>query len=100
MDLRHLRCVAYDTTAGTVPSLSERNLYLRLVWKPDVSSLTNDQARNLFQQTTDIQKLAPIFDKFDRLSVFIFVQITKAFSKLFEQEQPQHLQMFHDWVSR
>lgn len=100
MNLKQLRCVSYDVTAGTIKSVSDRSPYLRLVWKPDVNSLTHNQARAMFPPTSDINVLSPIFDKFDQLSAYILVQIFKVSSHLFEEEHPQHLKMFLDWVSR
>lgn len=100
MDLKQLRCVSYDVTTGTIKSESDRSPYLRLVWKPDIKSLTHNQARAMFPPTSDINVLTPIFDKFDQLSAYILVQIFKVSSNLFDEKQPQHLQMFLDWVSR
>lgn len=100
MDLKQLRCVSYDVTAGAIKSASARSPYLRLAWKPDINSLTNGQARAMFPPISDINVFSPIFDKFDQLAAYILVQIFKVSSNLFEEEQPQHLQMFLDWVSR
>ncbi|KAL8656993.1 MAG: hypothetical protein Q9226_002364 [Calogaya cf. arnoldii] len=102
MNIRQLRCVAYDgtSTEDSEAVARARNPYLRLVWKPDVDSLTNEEARELFPPTTDIEILAPTFDKFDRLSACILVQIFKGQSHLFTQDHPEHLDRFINWVRR
>ncbi|KAL8704809.1 MAG: hypothetical protein Q9201_002041 [Fulgogasparrea decipioides] len=102
INIRQLRCVAYDGTSseGTEAFAQARNPYLRLVWKPDVDSMTNEEARALFPPTTDIEQLAPTFDKFDRLSACILVQIFCGHSHLFTQTHPEHLDRFLNWVRR
>ncbi|KAL8886198.1 MAG: hypothetical protein Q9215_006064 [Flavoplaca cf. flavocitrina] len=102
INIRQLRCVAYDGTSSddSEAFASARNPYLRLVWKPDVDSLTDKGARNLFPPTTDIEVLAPMFDKFDRLSACILVQIFQGHSHLFTQDHPEHLDRFLNWVRR
>lgn len=102
MSIRQLRCVAYDGTSSedSEAVARARNPYLRLVWKPDVDSLTNEEARVLFPPTTDIEVLAPTFDKFDRLSACILVQIFQGHSHLFTQDHPEHLDRFLNWVRR
>lgn len=102
MDIKQLRCVSYDGTSSVdaEANAAARNPYLRLVWKPDFDSLTNEQARAMFPPTTDPKTLVPTFDKFDKLSAYILVQIFKGHSQLFTQSQPEHLQRFLDWVQR
>ncbi|KAI4247300.1 MAG: hypothetical protein LQ352_006197 [Teloschistes flavicans] len=102
INIRQLRCVAYDGTssAGTEAFARARNPYLRLVWKPDIDSITNEEARALFPPTTDIEQLVPTFDKFDRLSACILVQIFCGHSHLFTHTHAEHLDRFLNWVRR
>ena len=102
MDIRQLRCVSYDGTSSVdaEAAAAARNPYLRLVWKPDFDSLTNEQARAMFPPTTNAKALVPKFDKFDQLSAYILVQIFEGHAQLFTQSHPEHLQRFLDWVQR
>lgn len=102
MNIKQLRCVAYDgTSSSDTEALAQaRNPYLRLVWKPDIDSLTNAEARSLFPPTTHIEQLAPTFDKFDRLSACCLVEIFCTHSHLFTQTHPEHLDRFLNWVRR
>ena len=102
INIRQLRCVAYDGTSSddSKAVARARNPYLRLVWKPDFDSLTDEGARDLFPPTTDIEVLAPMFDKFDRLSACILVQIFQGHSHLFTRHHPEHLDRFLNWVRR
>ncbi|KAL9027875.1 MAG: hypothetical protein Q9196_003666 [Gyalolechia fulgens] len=102
MNIKQLRCVAYDgTSSRDAEALAQaRNPYLRLVWKPDIQSLTNEEARSLFPPVTDIEQLAPTFDKFDRLSACILVSIFCNHSHLFTRTHPDHLDRFLNWVRR
>ncbi|KAL9011376.1 MAG: hypothetical protein Q9173_003774, partial [Seirophora scorigena] len=102
MNIKQLRCVTYDgTSSRDIEALAQaRNPYLRLVWKPDIDSLTNEEARSLFPPTTDMEQLAPTFDKFDRLSACILVSIFCDHAHLFTQTHPEHLDRFLNWVRR
>lgn len=102
MNIKQLRCVAYDGSSSrdTEALAQARNPYLRLVWKPDIDSLTNEEARSLFPPVTDIEQLAPTFDKFDRLSACVLVSIFCNHAHLFTQTHPEHLDRFLNWVRR
>ncbi|MCJ1377213.1 hypothetical protein MMC17_000305 [Xylographa soralifera] len=100
MDLKELRCVSYDGSSGSSNTESVRSPYLRLVWKPDISSMTRDQADELFPPTTDARKLRPIFEKSDKLSAYIIVQFFRLNCNLLDKTNPQHLQMFLAWIQR
>ena len=102
MDIKQLRCVSYDgiSLIDSEATANARNPYLRLVWKPEFDSLTNDQARAIFPPTTDVQYVALILDKFDKLAGYVVVQIFLDYSGLFNQSHPEHLQRFLDWVQR
>lgn len=102
MTIKQLRCVSYDGTSSVdgVAAAAARNPYLRLVWKPQIDSLTNDQAKALFPPTTDLKYLAPIFEKFDKLAAYILVQIFLDHSDPSRRPHSGHLQRFFDWVQR
>ena len=102
IDIKQLRCVSYNGTSsnGIEATTETRNPYLRLIWKPDIDSLSNDKARNMFPPTTDANVLVPTFDKFDQLAAYVLVQIFESYSELFTHSNPEHLQRFLDWVQR
>ena len=102
MDIKQLRCVSYKGTSsdGIVAAREARNPYLRLIWKPDIESLSNEKARNMFPPTTDANVLVPTFDRFDQLAAYVLVQIFESYSELFTKSNPEHLQRFLDWVQR
>ena len=102
MDIKQLRCVSYNGTSsdGLEAAREARNPYLRLIWKPDIDSLSDDKARNMFPPTTDANVLVPTFDKFDQLAAYVLVQIFDNYRELFTQSNPEHLQRFLDWVQR
>ncbi|KAL9047293.1 MAG: hypothetical protein Q9214_000093 [Letrouitia sp. 1 TL-2023] len=102
LQIKQLRCVAYDgySSEGSAALARARNPYLRLVWNPDIESLTNKEVRVLFPPTTDAQQLAPLFDKFDQLSACVLAQIFCGHSHLFTHSHLQHLDRFLNWVRR
>lgn len=102
LDIKHLRCVSYNGTPsiGVEAAREARNPYLRLTWKPDFESLSEEKARTMFPPTTDAKVLVPTFDKFDQLAAYVLVQINENYSELFTQSNPEHLQRFLEWVQR
>ena len=98
MDIKLLRCVSYNgTSSDAIEAAREaRNPYLRLTWKPDIDSLSNEKARNMFPPTTDANDLVVKFDKFDQLAAYVLVQIFENYSEIFTQSNPEHLQRFLD----
>ena len=102
MDIKQLRCVSYNGTSsdGIEAAREARNPYLRLTWKPDIESLSNEKARNMFPPTTDANNLVLTFDKFDQLAAYVLVQIFESYSELFTKSNPEHLQRFLDWIQR
>ena len=97
MDIKQLRCISYDSPYQADTGVT-RNPFLRLVWKPDIDSLTNTQARALFPPTTDAEILIRTFSKFDQLAVYTLVQILDVHSQAFTKALPQ--QRFLDWIKR
>lgn len=91
MDIKHLRCVSYNSisSVGIKATRGARNPYLRLIWKPDLESLSDEQAKTMFPLTTDARVLVPTFDKFDQLSAYVLVQINENCSELFTQSNPE-----------
>ena len=102
MDIKQLRCVSYNGTSldDLKAARESRNPYLRLIWKPDIESLSNEKARSMFPPTTDANVLVPTFDKFDQLAACVLVQISETYSELFRKSNPEYLQKFLDWVQR
>ena len=102
LDVKEIRCVAYDgsgSVASRIPCLP-REPYMRLIWKPDVSCLSNYQARTMFAPVKSIAKMAPLFDNFDRLAVYILVQISTVQQPVVHRDQPKHIQKFLAWIQR
>lgn len=59
------RCVAYDGDRDTDATGRAHNPYLRLEWKPDVTTLINEGAKLLFPPVREAEEVAPVSDKFD-----------------------------------
>lgn len=101
LDIKDIRCVAYDgsgnatSRAGNLP----RDPYMRLVWKPDIESLSSELARTMFPPANSHVKMAPLFENFDRLATYILVQISMVQQPVVH-DYPKHIQKFLAWVQR
>jgi SAM-dependent methyltransferase len=102
LDLRHIRCVLYDGSGNgesKTPSLA-RSPYMRLIWKPDIASLGNDQARAIFPPSTSLAVMTPLFEKLDKLTTYMIVQFSMSERPIMLRECQKHLEKFLTWVQR
>ena len=75
-----------------------REPYMRLVWKPDIETLSNDRARSMYPPVTTPAQIGSIFEKLDRLSSYILVDIFFDKQQIFEGTHAEHLDLFLAWV--
>lgn len=102
VDIEELRCVSYDGSSQGFPSITTlaREPYMRLVWKPDIDTLSNERGRSMYPPVTDPAKFAPIFKKLDRLCSNILVDLFSSKQKVFAGPHAEHLEMFLAWGQR
>ena len=100
--IEELRSIRYDGSSQKSSSVtkSRQGPYMRLVWKPDITALSNDSARSLYPPTTDTARVLSIFKKLDQLSSYILVDFCCSKQDILEQPHTKHLEKFLAWVRR
>ncbi len=102
LDIKDIRCVAYDGPGNAGFSIGKlpRDPFMRLVWKPDIGSLSSERARTMFSPAYSYATMAPLFENFDRLATYLLVQISMVHQPAIHTDQPKHIQKFLAWVQR
>ncbi|KAF2740098.1 ketoacyl-synt-domain-containing protein [Polyplosphaeria fusca] len=69
VEVGNVRTVAYAGASGVTSSMAQSHPYTRLVWKPDISTLSHDDARKLFPplNSPDTDGHATSYLQFERL---------------------------------
>lgn len=92
----NLKCVSYD--GGMAIEKPETHEYLRLAWKPDVSTLSNDQANKLFPPPVPAAAVQETFGEMDRLALYMIVELKEKYGAL--TPSSPHLQRFLKWINK
>ena len=99
LDMRQLRCVAYEGSASEESVPVAREPFMRMVWKPCIDALSKEQGTEIFPAETSVKDLSSTLDKLDRLTSYILVDISKK-SYDVEDDAADHLRSFLSWVDR
>ncbi|KAF2233362.1 hypothetical protein EV356DRAFT_448529 [Viridothelium virens] len=101
MDLQALKCVSYSNPlAGSDNAGASQNPFSRLVWRPDFEALGSAQAQSQFPPVGSRDFAGPIFEKLDRLSCYILVQLSLDFVTASIEPEEESLKAFCNWVHR
>ncbi|KAF2275719.1 polyketide synthase [Westerdykella ornata] len=99
VEIYNLRCVSYNGgDASTSKPGDQPAPYTRLVWKPDIALLTNEDARKLFPPTMALDDLEDTFATMDKIAACMIVDIAERFCNIDSPES--HLRRFLAWVKR
>lgn len=100
LEVGQIRCVAFEGSQNQDSDICPRDPYLRLVWKPDIDTLTNEQAKAMFPPSTSLAEMAPLFEEFDRLATYMIIQFSETYVSASQWNQSAHLQKFLSWIQR
>ncbi|KAL5381606.1 hypothetical protein DPSP01_007054 [Paraphaeosphaeria sporulosa] len=92
----NLKCVSYD--GGVAIEKPETHEYLRLAWKPDISSLSNNQANKLFPPPIPGAAVQGTFEEMDRLAMYMIMGLQERYGAL--RPSSPHLQRFLKWINK
>lgn len=92
----NLKCVSYD--GGVAIEKPETHEYLRLVWKPDISVLSNHQANNLFPPPVPAAVVQETFEEMDRLAMYMIMELQDRCGA--SRPSSPHLQRFLRWINK
>jgi len=98
-----LRCTSYSHASQSLQKVYS-SPFTRLVWKPDIRALNNNQCRELFPPTSENSKVAPLMAVVEKLAYSIVCNIYETFAgpNATEPEPTPTGEVGHffDWVKR
>lgn len=94
VELNNLRCVAHH--GGEPVDMQPSHEFTRLVWRPDLSSLSNEQANELFPPLAPGKDIKEAFENMDKLAALMILELYTRFSRHVSEEPV--LRRFLQWV--
>ncbi|XP_044721528.1 polyketide synthase dehydratase domain-containing protein [Hirsutella rhossiliensis] len=95
-----LRCVSFSKEAKTADR-SFASPFTRLVWKPDIRTLSNRQARQIFPPPKANVEKSHLWGILDKLVHFVVLSMYESFGKLRDGPTPSgDVGHFFDWIRR
>ncbi|KAL9004067.1 MAG: hypothetical protein Q9188_003102 [Gyalolechia gomerana] len=93
-----LRCISYSTEAKPMDQTFS-SPFTRLAWKPDIRTLTNRQARQMYPPPKDNVDKSPRWALTNKLAHFVVLSIYESFGKLQQGPKPSgDIGHFFDWI--
>ncbi|KAL8780233.1 MAG: hypothetical protein Q9213_006555 [Squamulea squamosa] len=95
-----LRCISYSSKAKPFDKTFS-SPFTRLAWKPDIRTLNNRQARQLYPPPKDNVDKSPKWALTNKLAHFVVLSIYESFGKLQSGPVPLgDVRHFFDWIKR
>lgn len=96
-----LRCISYSSEAKPVDKTFS-SPFTRLAWKPDIRTLYNHQARQLYPPPKDNVDKSPQWAITNKLANFVVqLSIYESFGKLQDGPMPSgNVRHFFNWIKR
>ncbi|KAI1093575.1 beta-ketoacyl synthase domain-containing protein [Rostrohypoxylon terebratum] len=95
-----LRCISYSSEAKHVDRTFS-SPFTRLVWKPDIRTLTSHQARQVYPPPRENFEKSAHWVIMNKLSHFIVFSLYEKFRKLQDEPKPLgELRHFYAWIKR
>ncbi|KAF2197579.1 putative polyketide synthase [Delitschia confertaspora ATCC 74209] len=100
--LGSLRCVAQNLRQGSTYLAQARssNPFSRLLWKPDIDTLNQVDAQQLFPPPGSLQLAEFAFSRLSKLSAFLLVTIATTYPPTATTTSSHAAQKFFDWAHR
>ncbi|KAI0534672.1 hypothetical protein GGR58DRAFT_505021 [Xylaria digitata] len=95
-----LRCLSYSSAKASSVDSSGSNPFTRLVWQPDVRSLTNRQCRELFPPPDENVKRSPVWSIVNKLAYMVVYDIYDKFRSDTELAPTGDIGHFYAWIKR
>lgn len=95
-----LRCISYSSEAKPVDKTFS-SPFTRLAWKPDIRTLSNRQARQMYPPPKDNVDKSPRWGLTNKLAHFVVLSIYESFGKLQDGPKPSgDVGHFFAWIKR
>ena len=103
LDIDSLRCISYSESrsSNNVQTRAFTSPFTRLVWRPDIRTMNNQQCRELFPPPQENVSRVPYFDSIHSIANLIIVDIHKTFASSGTGPNPSgNLGHFLSWIKR
>ncbi|KAK4663656.1 Type I Iterative PKS [Podospora pseudopauciseta] len=103
LDAEGLRCISYSSAAKTTEDRTFSSPFTRLVWRPDIRTLRNGRAREMYPPPRDNVKKAPSWGITNKLAHFVVYSMYMMYGTLPEDDMPKpsgDVGHFFDWIKR
>ena len=95
-----LRCISYSSEVKALDKTFS-SPFTRLVWKPDIRTLSNRQARQMYSPPEENVEKSPLWGVTNKLAHFVVYSIFESFGKLRDGPQPAgDVGHFFAWIKR
>ena len=95
-----IRCLSYSSEAKSLDKTFS-SPFTRLIWKPDIRTLSNRQARQMYPPPKENVDKSPLWGVTNKLAHFVVYSMFESFGKLQDGPQPSgDVGHFLAWVKR
>ncbi|KAI2615596.1 hypothetical protein GGR54DRAFT_257903 [Hypoxylon sp. NC1633] len=98
-----VRCISYSSATKLPMDTAFNSPYTRLVWRPDIRTLSNRQARQMYPPPEVNVKQSASWGITNKLAHFVVVSMYESFAKLPDRQRPKpsgEVGHFFDWIQR
>ena len=100
LNVNALRCISYSSQTKPVDKTFS-SPFTRLAWKPDIRTLSNRQARQMYPPPKDNVDKSPQWGLTNKLAHFVVLSMYESFGQLPDGPKPSgEVAHFFDWIKR
>ena len=100
LNVASLRCLSYSSEAKPLDQTFS-SPFTRLAWKPDIRTLSNCQARQMYPPPKENVDKSPLWGVTNKLAHFVVYSMFESFGKLQDGPQPSgDVGHFFAWIKR
>ena len=100
LSVASLRCLSYSSEAKSLDKTFS-SPFTRLVWKPDIRTLSNRQARQMYPPPKENVDNSPLWGVTNKLAHFVVYSMFESFGNLQDGPQPSgDVGHFFAWIKR
>lgn len=101
LSVSSLRCISYSSEAKSLDKAFS-SPFTRLAWKPDIRTLSNRQARQIYPPPKENVDKSPLWGVTNKLAHFVVYSVFESFGKLQDGPQPPSGDVAHffAWIKR
>ena len=98
LEVKGIELTRHDRPEG-IPE-PPRAPFLKLVWRPDITAMTNEAMRARHSAPSKANDVGDKFDKLEELAIYSVVDIYEEQKHKYQDKRHDELQQFLDWIQR